>query len=113
MLLLMKKHCLYSFTIRDWYDPARHNDGYSHCWHYAFPDAFMRHDGRLIMRSFPRTAFWGTAVNYARDDLCHADDVPTAICMAFEMATYGLIIGLLFAQLRPQSLTTIYISRSL
>ncbi len=38
---------------------------------------------------------------------------PTAICMAFEMATYGLIIGLLFARLRPQSLTTIYISRSL
>ena len=35
----------------------------------------MRHDGRLIMRSFPRTAFWGTAVNYARDDLWHADDV--------------------------------------
>lgn len=33
--------------------------------------------------------------------------------MAFEMATYGLIIGLLFARLRPQSLTTIYISRSL
>ncbi len=33
--------------------------------------------------------------------------------MAFEMATYGLIIGLLFSRLRPQSLTTIYISRSL
>lgn len=33
--------------------------------------------------------------------------------MAFEMATYGLIIGLLFARLRPQSLKTIYISRSL
>ncbi|BBH26435.1 hypothetical protein SG0102_13690 [Intestinibaculum porci] len=33
--------------------------------------------------------------------------------MAFEMATYGLIIGLLFARLRPQSLTTIYIFRSL
>lgn len=33
--------------------------------------------------------------------------------MAFEMTTYGLIIGLLFARLRPQSLTTIYISISL
>lgn len=35
---------------------------------------------------------------------------PTAIAMAFEMAAYGFVIGILYQKMRPQSLKTIYIS---
>ena len=35
---------------------------------------------------------------------------PTAIAMAFELAAYGLIAGLIYGYLRPQNIKTLYIS---
>lgn len=33
---------------------------------------------------------------------------PVAISMAFELATYGIVIGLVYQKLRPQSIKTVY-----
>lgn len=104
-----KKRILAALFLANRTDPSIYHNADTGSGEDALPDAYTGIIVWIYLRMAIWLAYWDYYTSFKRSVVRNAGNFPNAFCMAFELATYGLVAGILSEKMK-KDIKSLYIS---